>query len=154
MSESILLVLIKRFFSLLMTRVNCSQLSDREKVDCVEKMKASIPQQLHPSLQSEIDRCIHVLEPVHVTSTSFGEVLKSANQMLTSQTLSSNLTTTTMLKNQMESFKQRYLANRQTVESTETKEEKADVVETPINSEQEDRMKRVRELMNQRRQQQ
>lgn len=113
-----------------------------------------IPADLHPSLRCEIDRCIHVLEPVHVTSTSFGEVLKSANQMLTSQSVSSNLTTATMLKNQMESFKQRYMANRQN-ENSSKKEESSEPVELPIMTdkelEQEERMKKIREMISQRR---
>lgn len=117
-------------------------------------MKSKIPSNLNSSLRCEIDRCIHVLEPIQVTSTSFGEVLKSANQMLTSQSVSSNLTTTSMLKSQMESFKQRYMANRQNLETIEKKEDKVELVDTPTLSdkeqEQEDRMNRIRDLINQR----
>lgn len=120
----------------------------------VEKMRTMIPTDIHPSLRCEIDRCIHVLEPVHVTSTSFGEVLKSANQMLTTQSVSSNLTTATMLKNQMESFKQRYMANRQN-ENSSKKEESAEPTELPAmtdkEQEQEERMKKIREMINKRR---
>ena len=118
-------------------------------------MRTLLPASLNACLKCEVDRCIHVLEPVHVTSPSFGEVLKSANQMLTSPSLNTNLTTTTMLKSQMESFKQRYLANRQNAETTEMKEEKVETVETPEmtekEQEQEERMKYIREQMNQRR---
>lgn len=111
--ESMLLVLIKRFFSLLMTRVNTSAMTDRVKMDCVEKMKGCNPEQLHPALRSEIDRCIHVLEPVQVTSTSYGEVLKSVSQMLSSQSTNNNLSTATALKNQIASFKQRFKGDQE-----------------------------------------
>ena len=100
-----------------------------------------------------MDRYIHVLEPVHVVSTFFGEALKSANQMISNPNSSNSFTTTNMFMNQLKLFKQQHNANRQAV-SVEKKEEVVDTAELPerdeVEKEHEERMRKIREEMNSR----
>lgn len=127
-------------------------------------MRTLLPPGLHPSLRRELDTCIHVLEPLaSEPSTLFSESLRGTNPIL-SPPRSHSLTTTTILRNQMDLFKQRYLANRQLVEGGKEAEGKPEGEEKRVGienevptmsekeKEHEQRLQQIREEMNKRRQ--
>ena len=156
--ENLQIVLLKRILIRVLSRINSTTLPDSQKTECIREMKLHLDASLQPAIKRELDTCIHVLEPLVSVTSSFGEVLRSANQMLEAPVTTSDLTTTSLLKNQMNEFKQKYLANRQTeVQEEETKVEVKETVVSaipplsPQEQEQEERLRQIRERMKQRR---
>ena len=141
-------LLLRRALLRLLARINGSQLDDAERRNCVAAMKRSLPAGVPESLRREFETCWNVLEPVSA-GTGFGDVLRSANQMLGNGVVTKESLTTSALLSQMEMFKQRYRASRKEEKKEEKKEEReAVVVLSEKEKEQDERMRRIREKMN------
>ena len=154
--DSLQVVLLRRVLIRVLARINATALPDSQKTECIREMRLHLDAALQPSIKRELDTCIHVLEPLVTVTSSFGEVLRSANQMLETTMSTGDLTTTSLLKNQMNEFKQKYRASRQ----AEVKEEEAEnkkAVEgelpplSPEEAQQEERLRQIRERMKQKR---
>lgn len=104
-------------------------LSDEIRKKCVEEVRSHVSASLHPTLRSDINICLTILEPVTSSSSfSFSEILRSANQMLASPPLSSDFSATRYLRNQLGSIRQQHEARKT------TGDEKSDLPSAPIRS--------------------
>ena len=134
-------LLLRRALLRLLARINGSQLDDADRRNCVSAMKASLPAGVPEALRREFETCWNVLEPVS-SGTGFGEVLRSANQLLGSGVATKEGLTTSALLSQMEMFKQRYRASRK-----EERKEREEEALSEKEKEQDERMRRIREKM-------
>ena len=124
---------LRRVLIRLFSRINRETLDDSLKQQCIQSMREVLPNSMPEVLQREFDTCLQLLEPLsRATLSAYGEVLRSAHMMLnSSQPVSENLTSSTLLKNQMEMFRQRYRANRvEEKQSTTPSVSTADVILT------------------------
>ena len=153
--DSLQVVLLRRVLIRVLARINSTPLPDSQKTECIREMRLHLDAALQPSIKRELDTCIHVLEPLLTVTSSFGEVLRSANQMLETTMSTGDLTTTSLLKNQMNEFKQKYKASRQVEVKEEVEKEKEVLNElpplSPEETQQEERLRQIRERMKQKR---
>ena len=94
-----------------------SLLSDELRRQCVEEVRSHLPDGLHPTLRSDINICLTILEPVASTaasSFSLAEILRSANQMLAAPAGSGDFSATRYLRNQLGSIRQQHEARKTT----------------------------------------
>ena len=116
-----LVLLLDRLLQRVRDRANSeaksSLLSDELRRQCVEEVRSHLPDGLHPTLRSDINICLTILEPVASTaasSFSLAEILRSANQMLAAPAGSGDFSATRYLRNQLGSIRQQHEARKTT----------------------------------------
>ena len=116
-----LILLLDRLLQRVRDRANSeaksSLLSDEQRKQCVAEVRSHLPDGLHPTLRSDVNICLTILEPVasaSASSFSFAEILRSANQMLASPAGSGDFSATRYLRNQLGSIRQQHEARKTT----------------------------------------
>ena len=116
-----LILLLDRLLQRVRDRANSeaksSLLSDEQRKQCVAEVRSHLPDGLHPTLRSDVNICLTILEPVasaSASSFSFAEILRSANQMLASPAGSGDFSATRYLRNQLGSIRQQLEARKTT----------------------------------------
>lgn len=114
-----LVLLLDRLLQRVRDRANSeakrSLLSDEQRRECVREVRAHVADDLNPTLRSDINICLTILEPVASTAAfSFAEILRSANQMLAAPAGSADFSATRYLRNQLGSIRQQHEARKTT----------------------------------------